>query len=267
MRKLVVFPKNEEYEKAKNKLIELKLEYKTVTPGEEYRTLAAPALVLREEDFFIMMKERDNKFYSSGWIDYREPLNSEIKSAAKISGEDYFGRASVMFFGPCYADDTRLRLIAYLTHDISDVFPYINSYMRAADYNPEEKMLGFMDQYRLINMYSNKIAIAKADDITDAWRTLGSVRDIVNFAHANRESIKPSYERRRKPSAMDIYARLPKTNCGQCGQKTCLAFALSLLSGAAQPFMCKPVFEEKYSHLSESYTEICAGLGTVVRLD
>ncbi len=35
-------------------------------------------------------------------------------------------------------------------------------------------------------------------------------------------------------TALDIYKHLPKTNCGDCGVPTCLAFAMKLANKQAQ---------------------------------
>jgi hypothetical protein len=45
----------------------------------------------------------------------------------------------------------------------------------------------------------------------------------------------------RKP--LEIYAALPKTNCGQCASRTCLAFAAALVRGEVPPADC-PCLDE-----------------------
>ncbi len=66
---------------------------------------------------------------------------------------------------------------------------------------------------------------------------------------------------RKKPPALEIYKRLPGTNCRMCGQKTCMAFALTLWSGNAKPDQCTPIFKGEYPHLKDAFLEICAGIG------
>lgn len=43
---------------------------------------------------------------------------------------------------------------------------------------------------------------------------------------------------------LDIFKLLPKTNCKECGQPTCLAFAMALASGKATLEQCPHVSEE-----------------------
>jgi len=53
-------------------------------------------------------------------------------------------------------------------------------------------------------------------------------------------------------TGIEIYKLLPKTNCGECGVPTCLAFAMSLASGKAELSKCPYVSEESKAKLSEA---------------
>ena len=99
--------------------------------------------------------------------------------------------------------------------------------------------------------------------IVDAWLTLERLRQLVELTWADRGRIVPSFETRKKPPALEIYKRLPGTNCGQCGLATYLALAMQAWMGTASPGLCRPVFDENGSfvHLKEPLLEICAGMG------
>ena len=49
-----------------------------------------------------------------------------------------------------------------------------------------------------------------------------------------------------------IFKLLPKTNCGECGVPTCLAFAMNLASGKAELSACPHVTEEAKANLEEA---------------
>ena len=51
-------------------------------------------------------------------------------------------------------------------------------------------------------------------------------------------------------TGIEIYKKLPKKNCGECGVPTCLAFAMSLASGKAELSACPYVSEEMKEELS-----------------
>ncbi|MBI2868755.1 MAG: acetyl-CoA decarbonylase/synthase complex subunit gamma [Chloroflexi bacterium] len=53
-------------------------------------------------------------------------------------------------------------------------------------------------------------------------------------------------------TGIQIFKMLPKTNCGECGVPTCLAFAMNLASGKAELAACRFVSEEVKIQLSEA---------------
>ncbi len=67
------------------------------------------------------------------------------------------------------------------------------------------------------------------------------------------------------PSGIEILKLLPKTNCGECGQPTCLAFAMNIAAGKMELSACPYVSEEARAALAESAAppirEITIGTG------
>ncbi len=53
-------------------------------------------------------------------------------------------------------------------------------------------------------------------------------------------------------TGIEIFKLLPKTNCGDCGVPTCLAFAMNLAASKAELSACPHVSEEAKSQLSEA---------------
>jgi len=56
------------------------------------------------------------------------------------------------------------------------------------------------------------------------------------------------------PNHLDIWALLPQTNCKQCGEVTCLAFAVALIKqqrelSESKPLQLKEIFEERLTTL------------------
>jgi acetyl-CoA decarbonylase/synthase complex subunit gamma len=50
-------------------------------------------------------------------------------------------------------------------------------------------------------------------------------------------------------SAMDVYKLLPQTNCGVCGEASCMAFATKLSEKETELALCTPIIEEKRDQL------------------
>ncbi len=53
-------------------------------------------------------------------------------------------------------------------------------------------------------------------------------------------------------TGIEIFKLLPKTNCGECGVPTCLAFAMNLAAGKAELTACPYVSEETKAKLEEA---------------
>ncbi len=53
-------------------------------------------------------------------------------------------------------------------------------------------------------------------------------------------------------TGIEIFKKLPKTNCGECGVPTCLAFAMKLAAGQAELAACPHVSEQAKAELSEA---------------
>jgi ArsR family metal-binding transcriptional regulator len=142
------------------------------------------------------------------------------------------------------ADEKKIRLIAYLNRDITEILPYLNAVIKGASYNKGASTLTYAKERRLINLYNIKITIAKVDDIIDAWHILDEIKALINKTYEKRSDIKPNYDEKVKVTALQIYGWLPKTNCRVCGEATCLAFACRLLLGEQKLSKCSPLSTE-----------------------
>lgn len=67
--------------------------------------------------------------------------------------------------------------------------------------------------------------------------------------------------------ALDIYKLLPKKNCKECGDPTCLTFAMKLAQGKAEPDACPYLDEEAKAILGAStrppIQKVTVGMGTM----
>ena len=255
------FPRRSEFDKAKAGLDRLGAPYKVISPDPGFARVGVPSLVLDEDAHKALYALLPNAFTCSGWVDYRPASIAVPAEPPSRYEEDAFGQASVMVLAPCVADLTKVRLIAHLSGDLTGVFPYLNAVMPEASYNARGPTFTFMDRYRMISAYPRRIAVAKADEIVDAWRVLEAIRSRVNAVWARRAEIEPCYEMRQKPPALEIFKRLPRTNCRACGEQTCLAFAIRVYLGETPVGKCRPVFAGEFAHLKDALIEICAGLG------
>jgi ArsR family metal-binding transcriptional regulator len=257
---LTTFPNMASFSNAESMLKTARIDYHLISPSPAYRRIGTPAIAVTMEAKKKLLSEFQD-FMCSGWIDYSPPSHSIPQETPEEFDDDIIKNCGIMVLAPCVADYKKIRLIVHFGNDISNALPYLNTEMPQGMYNRETDTFSFMDAYRMISIHAYRLTIAKADDIVDAWRVMGKIRCLLNDAWRRRDTIQPSYEMRQKPPALEIYKRLPGTNCRACGEKTCMAFALRLWGGEAQPDMCQPIFEGEYRHLKEAFLEICSGLG------
>lgn len=257
---MTTFPHLTELTKFVSELDKFALAYKIVNPPRIYKSIAIPAVVMSSETKAEYYKRLDSKRFFSGWVNFEGNENNTDESFSGDYKEEVFGSARIMVLAPCLADKNKLRMVAHISGNLSEVFPYMNSVFNNAVYNPHANYLLYSDGYRRITLYPQKIALAKVDDIFDGWRLLESVYRSANDLWSQKENITPKYESRRKPTVLEIFKLLPQTNCGKCGHPSCLAFAVKLNGGEGEITMCRPVFEGDYLHLQQELLSVCAGL-------
>jgi ArsR family metal-binding transcriptional regulator len=237
------------------------LPYTIINPDPGYGRVGIGAIVASEETRRELMRRGMDSILCAGWIDYYPAKKPVPQEAPPEFTNDVFGRTAVMVLQPCAADATKLRAVAHISGDLTDVFPYLNAISTDAFYNVNGQTFTITESHRIITLYPRRIAMAKADDVVDMWRVLEMLRVRFNECWQRKNDITPSFALRKRPPAMEIYYRLPKTNCGECGERMCMAFALRLWSGDQKITNCKPVFGGEYGRLKEPLMEICAGLG------
>jgi len=260
-RVLATFPNRGEFHKARAVLEGLSLDYEVICPDNGFRLVGAPAVVVDSQVRMALAGRHEAAFTCSGWVEYHAGTAAVPGETPKTFEDDVFGEASIMVFAPCVADRTKVRFIAHISGDMTEVFPYLNAVMPEACYNARGPTFTFMDGYRMVALYPRRVVVAKADGVVDGWRVLEMIRRRANEAWAGREEIEPSYEMRERPPALEIFRRLPRTNCKACGELTCLAFAVSVYMNMLSVTKCRPVFAGEFGYLKDALLEVCAALG------
>jgi ArsR family metal-binding transcriptional regulator len=258
---LTTFTDRREFERAATLLEKLSIEHTRISPDPAYEHVGCPAIALTAEGKAQFLEHGGSDSVSAGWVDFRPPAQAVPDEAPAEFAEDAVGRIAIVVLAPCVADLKRLRLTAHLTGDVADVLPYLNAEMPQGSYTAKLPVFTYMDGHRLVSLFRDRVAVAKTDDIVDSWASLERVRSLVNEVWARREAITPSFELRRRPPALEVYKRLPGTNCRQCGEETCMAFAWAAWRGDAEPGSCLPVFEGDRGDLKDALLSICSGLG------
>ena len=150
--------------------------------------------------------------------------------------------------GRSFCNPEWVAVIAELSDDISEVFPYLNAVVKNAVYTPEAQNLNFKVDAGAVSLMPREINVGQVTCEEDGIKLLDYVKQLINDTWEKRASITPVYERKEEIKAKDILDLLPKTNCRDCGLPTCFAFAVALLKGQKRLSDCsalsKPEFAE-----------------------
>ena len=158
----------------------------------------------------------------------------------------------------CRIDQTpRYKTVIPAEEDLSPLMPYVNAVSRVVFYDPEEPVIVFRLGPYKVALRPALAQIAEVQDIEQGKKAREELERFLEDLWQRREEISPRHEPRRRPPALELYKYLPKTNCGLCGEATCLAFAAKLSTGEAELDLCRPIFEEpKWSEAREKLSAL-----------
>jgi ArsR family metal-binding transcriptional regulator len=143
-----------------------------------------------------------------------------------------------IFRPECNNSFQSLHCIAHLDDDIGEALPYLNSVLDGDSYIKEPPSVTFETHGRLITVHARKIAINALKDEAEVEHVLDWLRNEINDVWENRERLTPKYTGKAKPHILEIYKLLPRTNCRECGQPTCMMFASLATEGAKHTSDC-----------------------------
>ncbi len=161
----------------------------------------------------------------------------------------------------CIADPQKIRFIATIDRDVSDILPYLNAVIKESIYNKNVPSLTITKGGRLITIHPTEIAAGKIVGEEDARKVLDWLKEVMNDCDARRDEITPDYEMRRKLAPLDVYKLLPETNCGKCGEPSCMAFAVKLAGGDVPLSRCAEIYTDAFAEKRTALTKVLTSVG------
>ena len=147
---------------------------------------------------------------------------------------------------PCLADPDKIRVIAEISGEIHEAFPYLNATLKGCIYNHPALTLTIKKDGKLFTLHAHHITLAKIEDEKEAEEILRWLKDLINETYEKQNQIEPNYSMAAELKALDIFRLLPGTNCKRCEEPSCLAFAVKLVGRDIEIIKCDPLFSEKY---------------------
>ena len=136
-----------------------------------------------------------------------------------------------IFNSACNPGAMTVHCFAHLDQDVGEALPYLNAVLGGNEYIKDPPAVAFKVQGKLITVHGRKIAINALKDEKEARKIVEWLKREINRAWEDRNKIEPSFEGVPKPGVLEILKLLPRTNCRNCGQPTCMVLLFYYLRG------------------------------------
>ncbi len=156
-----------------------------------------------------------------------------------------------IFRPECNPSFQSLHCIAHLDQDVGEALPYLNTTLGGFEYMKEPPAVTFRVHGKIITVHAREIAVNALRDEQEAEKIIEWLRREINEAWEKRGEIEPRYEGAPRPKILEILKLLPKTNCRECGETTCMVFSTKVAEGVKGPEDCPALESEKGAKLRE----------------
>jgi ArsR family metal-binding transcriptional regulator len=130
---------------------------------------------------------------------------------------------------PCLAEPGKIIVIGKPSHPLDEVIPYLATLPSIIAYNPDQRTLTFRRQPGFLSLQREEVYITQVKDVQEGLELLAALTESVNAVWEHRHELVAVTTSKRTPRPLDIWELLPRTNCKQCGEATCMAFAVGLI--------------------------------------
>ena len=142
---------------------------------------------------------------------------------------------------PCLAEPGKIIVIGKPNRLLDEVMPYLATLPGILAYNPEARTLTFRRPVGFMTLYTERVYITQLKSADEGLELLAALTEAINATWDHRAELVAVTAGRRAPRPLDVWTLLPQTNCGQCGEATCMAFAFGLLQHKRAVVECPPL--------------------------
>lgn len=146
-----------------------------------------------------------------------------------------------IFNNECMPGAMSVQCFAHLGQDVSAALPFLNAELGGFEYITDPPSVTFRLHGKLLTVHGRKIAINALRDEAEARKIVDWLKREINTAWEKRHTIRPRYEGMPRPQVIQILRCLPRTNCRECGESTCMVFATRVAEGVKGSADCPPI--------------------------
>ena len=153
----------------------------------------------------------------------------------------YLQAIALTYTQPCLAEPDKIVVVGKPSRSLAEALPYLATLPGVIAFNPQLPALTFRRQPGLLTLYAGRVTFTQVRDVDEGLQLLEALVEAINVTWIHRDELVAVRERRRPARPLDVYALLPKSNCKQCGEATCMAFAFALLQQRRRLKECLPL--------------------------
>jgi ArsR family metal-binding transcriptional regulator len=250
MAHVLVFPNQRSFDLASEVAGAANCGLAVLEPAEFCRGLTPSSIVVSGGAKGFTDELRARRIPVSGMIVY-QAFGKDVPEAPPPDGRwrEILGDLTIASVRPSLTDPLKLRIEIALSTNLGPIIPIMARLIRGGAYRSEGPILAFEEEHRLICMSPDRLVFSRVDDLLDIWIMLRCAVDLVLAAWDRRLSIKPDTSPRQGIGAIEIFKRLPATNCRRCNNPNCMEFATGLLTGRCRVDQCAPLLEADPKYL------------------
>jgi len=148
----------------------------------------------------------------------------------------YIEKFEVVDRSPCLAEPERFKIVAKTDKKLESVLPILFLAVPNARYSESSKTMSYsFDRHNVVVGYNGEVAVTFIKDDDELKDLTKKITDLLNrgLAYQASHPKMPSdlLEEKKKLSPMVLNKKLPQTNCKECGESGCYAFASKLFIG------------------------------------
>ncbi len=146
---------------------------------------------------------------------------------------------------PCLAEPGKIIVIGKPNRSLDEVLPYLATLPGILAYNSDTPTLTFRRPSGFMTLYADRVYITQVGNADEGLDLLAALKDAINATWDNRQQLVAVTLTRHAPRPLDVWTLLPQTNCKQCGEATCMAFAVGLLQHKRSVIECPPLYADE----------------------
>ncbi len=125
----------------------------------------------------------------------------------------------------CLRGATSFNVMMQLESHVTDLMPYLAASLPGCSYIHGVEEISLMDSGHIVVIYPERMTLTDVKGIEEAEELCRRYFDMILDVDRRKNEIEPVYAKKTTISVLQILQGLPRTNCGECGDATCLAFA------------------------------------------